>query len=227
MLAFLTWHRPAPSIEQSVYEHALEQLHRSLAHRPPSGFRGSMSFRAGEPPWLPVTGQGAPASGAHGEPARAVGQHAPAPAAAAPLAAASPAAAYEDWYLLDDWAAVGVLEEAAVSRGHVSVHDKVASRAEVAAGAVYRLIEGHPRLAGVSVSVWVERPRGQERPSLEALLGDGMDPAAGSLWRRCLGLGPAPELCLLAAELPAGVAAGRLPKGWTPAVLERGAVWDA
>ena len=41
-----------------------------------------------------------------------------------------------------------------------------------------------------------------------------MDPATAGLWRRCLGLGPAPEFCLLAAEAPAGVAPTRLPAGW-------------
>jgi hypothetical protein len=191
VLAYLSWHCPAPSIEPAVYEHALEQFHRSLAHRPPTGFRGSMAFRT----------RGLPG----------------APEVAGP--------AYEDWYLLEDWTAVGVLEEAAVSQGHVSVHDKLAARAHTATGAIYRLLEGHAELAGARLAVWVERPRGHERPSLEALLGDGLDSAAGSLWRRCLGLGPAPELCLLAAEAPAGVATARLPKGWAASTLEREALW--
>jgi hypothetical protein len=208
VLAYLSWHRPAPSIEQSAYEHALERFHRSLAHRPPSGFRGSMAFRASELPWLPVAGGSPPAP----EQGRAGGHHLSSPG-------------YEDWYLLDDWASVGVLEEAAVSQGHVSVHDKLASRADVATSAVYRLIEGHVRLADARVGVWVGRPRGHERPALEALLGDGMDPISGCVWRRCIGLGPAPEFCLLAAEAPAGVAAQRLPKGWTSMIIERSPLW--
>jgi hypothetical protein len=118
-----------------------------------------------------------------------------------------------------------VLEEAAVSQGHVSVHEKLASRSQLATGAVYRLVEGRPELAGARLAVWVERPRGHERPSLEALLGDGMNPAAGCLWRRCLGLGPAPELCILASEAPAGVGAERLPAGWTATTSARAALW--
>ena len=59
------------------------------------------------------------------------------------------------------------------------------------------------------------RAPAHDSPSLGALLGDGMDPERDGLWRRWLGLGPAPEYCLLAAEAPAGVGAGRLPTGWT------------
>jgi len=187
VLAYLSWHRPAPAVDPAAYERALAQFHRSLAHRPPSGFRGSATFRAVELPWLKSSEERSP-DGSTG---------------------------YEDWYLLDDWAAVGVLEEAAVSRGHVSAHDKVASLAGVATGAIYRLVEGHPGLDATQVAVWVARSRGHEHPSLAALLGDGMDPAVGGLWRRCLGLGPAPEFCLLVPEAPAGVASTRLPKGWT------------
>lgn len=201
MLAYLSWHRPAPTVEVDAYERALEQFHRSLAHRAPSGFRGSATFRAGELPWLR------------------------APAAAGDARAGTPIA-YEDWYLLDDWAALGVLEEAAVSQGHVSSHDKVASLSGASTGAVYRFLEGHAGLDQAQVAVWVARAAGgHEHPSLSALLGDGMDPALDGLWRRCLGLGPAPEFCLLGSEAAAGVAPSRLPKGWSATTLAREALW--
>jgi hypothetical protein len=208
VLAYISWHRPVPTVESSAYERALEQFHRSLAHRPPCGFQGSAAFRAPELPWLAAAGEvaaGGEVEGGHG----ASGE------------------GYEDWYLLEDWAAVGVLEEAAVSHGHASLHEHVASRAGVSSGAVYRLIEGHAaQLADARVAVWVTRSPGRERPSLEALLGDGMDPASGCVWRRCLGLGPAPEYCVLAAEASAGVAAERLPKGWQARTYAREALWD-
>ncbi|HTU79042.1 MAG TPA: hypothetical protein VMF09_09815 [Solirubrobacteraceae bacterium] len=222
MLAYISWHRPAASVEPAAYEHALEQFHRSLAHQPPCGFRGSAAFRAPQLPWLVLTGAETTAPAAAETPVRASAETT-APDAAGVGAAAGPD--YEDWYLLDDWAAVGVLEEAAVAHGHVSLHDRVAARAEVATGAVYRLVEGHARLGEARVAIWVARARGHGRPSLAALLGDGMDPACGCLWRRCLGLGPAPEYCLLAAEPPAGVGAGRLPKGWSASTLAREPLW--
>jgi hypothetical protein len=134
---------------------------------------------------------------------------------------------YEDWYLLDSWAALGVLEEAAVAHGHASRHDAVAKMAAHAIGGVYRLSEGHPRLEHARVGVWVAPARGHVAPTIADLLGDGMDPEVAGLWRRCLGLGPAPEYCLLAPETPAGVSAARLPSGWKSIATERSAVWQA
>jgi hypothetical protein len=195
MLAYVFWHRPAAGVEQAAYEHALERFHRSLAHRPPSGFRGSAALRLPELPWL------------------------------AALAGADEAGGYEDWYLLEDWSAVGVLEEAAVSRGHASAHDAAAARAGAAAGAIYRLVEGRPRL-DAERAVWVAHRPGHQPPSLGALLGDGIDPERDGLWRRCLVLGPAPEHCLLAGEPPLGAEAARLPQGWSAQTLLRETVWS-
>ena len=114
-----------------------------------------------------------------------------------------------------------MLEEAAVSSGHVSAHDRVAAKAAAATSAIYRLAEGHARLGEARVAVWVTPAPGHTHPSVEALLGDGMDRASAGLWRRCIGLGPAPEYCLLASERPAGVAEARLPPGWSAAAMGR------
>jgi hypothetical protein len=213
MLAYLSWHRAAAGVEQSAYEQALERFHRSLAHRPPSGFRGSAAFRVAEIPWLVSQAAGDRDSD---RPSRSVASTNAPPARAG----------YEDWYLLDDWGAVGVLEEAAVSRGHFTAHDRVATLAGAATGSVYRLIEGCARLDGAGVAVWVSRAPGHEHPSLSALLGDGMEPELGGLWRRCLGLGPAPEFCLLAAEASPGVASNRLPAGWSATASARDVLWS-
>jgi hypothetical protein len=191
MLAYISWHRPGPDVDQTAYEQALMRLHRSLELRPPMGFRGSAAFRAPDLPWLEPVG-GAPGG-----------------------------TAYEDWYLLDGWAALGVLEEAVVARGHVTRHDAVARLSGQAAGAVYRLSEGCAALGEARVGVWIARAPGDSRVTFADLLGDGMDGERSGLWRRSLGLGPAPEYCLLAPEAPAGVAAARLPAGWRAAVASR------
>ncbi len=136
---------------------------------------------------------------------------------------------YEDWYLLEDFAALGVLNEAAVGRGHQSTHDDIAHRYGTGAGALYGLIEGEPCAAALgeaTTAVWVARPPGSKRRGLEELLGDGMQPAHSSLWRRQLVFGPGPEFCLLATETPAGVAPARLPEGWSATVLDRQVLWN-
>jgi hypothetical protein len=196
VLAYISWHRPAPSVDTAVYEQALARFHGSLARRPPSGFRGSAALRAPEIPWLR-----APSDPREG-------------------------AGYEDWYLLDGWSAVGVLEEAAVARGHVSRHDALAGMAGAASGAIYRLSEGHAELADARVAVWVARSPQTAMVTIGDLLGDGMDRCSGGLWRRCLGLGPAPEYCLLAAEPAPGVASTRLPTGWRATTCERTVLWS-
>jgi len=142
---------------------------------------------------------------------------------------------YEDWYFVEDYTALGVLNMAAVSHGHRTVHDKVAHRFGEGAGGLYGLIEGHPPVAPrafdqESVAVWVRRSPGIERRALGDLLGDGMDSQHASLWRRQLVFGPAPEFCLLAGNrtklgLPVGVAPTRLPEGWTATVFEREVLW--
>jgi hypothetical protein len=131
-------------------------------------------------------------------------------------------AGYEDWYFVEDYTALGVLNEAAVGRGHRTVHDDLARRFGSGAGGLYGLLEGHaPQLEEASVAVWVARSPGVRRRALGELLGDGMDPRHASLWRRQLVFGPAPEFCLLGPESPAGVAPARLPDGWTATISER------
>ena len=197
MIAYLSWHRPAADVAAASYEEALKRFHRSLARRRPSGFQGSTAFRVAELPWAGEPGGGEDAGGG----------------------------AYEDWYRLDDWTSVGVLEEAAVARGHVSRHDALAAMAALSTGAIYRLSEGQPRLEHARVAVWVTRAHRVALPLLADLLADGACGERASLWRRSLGLGPAPEYCLLAAEEPAGAAPTRLPQGWRARVCARELVY--
>ncbi len=150
-----------------------------------------------------------------------------------------PGPGYEDWYFVEDFTALGVLNMAAVGHGHRTLHDGIAHRFGAGAGGLYGLIEGHPP-AGPGpgpgafgqelAAVWVARAPGIERRGLGELLGDGMDTRHASLWRRQLVFGPAPEFCLLSGDssklgLPAGMAPSRLPAGWTANAFEREALW--
>jgi hypothetical protein len=128
---------------------------------------------------------------------------------------------YEDWYLLDDFTSLGVLNEAAVAAGHRSAHDTIAGLFGEGAGGVYRLLEGEVGSLCLTSAIWVSRPPGARALPLGDMLADGLDGERASLWRRQLVLGPAPEYCLLAGEPPPGVAPTRLPAGWRTSVLAR------
>lgn len=212
MLAYVFWHRPRPDVELDAYEGAQLAFHRSLSHSRPAGMRCSAVFKIDETPWPLAADEATRADGA--------------------------IARYEDWYLLEDFTALGVLGEAAVGHGHRSAHDDAARRFGGGAGGVYALVEGARAPGGelgapigeANVAIWVARPLGDEPRELGELLGDGMDPRHASLWRRQLVLGPAPEYCLLVREEsvfdePAGVAHTRLPSGWSATVVRREALW--
>ncbi len=218
MLAYVYWHRPgAYAGRDASYERTLERFHRSLAHVRPSGFHHSSASWVPHLPWEEPDGT-REGSDLHepdkGEP---------------------PAGAYEDWHLLDGWSSLGVLEEAAVSRGHLGAHEAIADLAGSLTASVYRLIEGQAQLAGGSC-IWVgpvdgPAPKGTKRasPTLASLLGDGMEPASDGLWRRCLRLGPAPEYCLqrrLPGPPTPGVAPDRLPSGWRARSVPREVLFD-
>jgi hypothetical protein len=102
---------------------------------------------------------------------------------------------YEDWYPVDDWAALGRLNDAAVSPPLGASHDPIAALAGAGWGAVYRLIDGEPRPpAGVE---WAHKTPGAAPMSVAP-------PGATGLWQRQMVLGPAPELAFVVDD-----AAGR------------------
>ena len=92
---------------------------------------------------------------------------------------------YEDWYLVDDWSSLGVLNAAAVDAAHRADHDAVARDAAHGAGGVYALRSGGLRLDDAGDAQWSAKP-------LDAPKG-----ADYALWQRQMVLGPAPEYCLL------------------------------
>lgn len=131
---------------------------------------------------------------------------------------------YEDWYVVEDFAALGVINEAALARGNRPAHDAAARLMGEGTGGVYRLLDGMPGFAGATLAAWIAPAPGPGEALLEDFLADGMDRDSASLWRRQLSLGPAPELCLLAGELSAGLRSTRLAEGWHVSVDERAPV---
>jgi hypothetical protein len=105
--------------------------------------------------------------------------------------------AVEDWYLVDDFAALGALNEAAITRARALPHDAVARQAAGGAGGVYRrLVSGGGEVERVS---WLSKPAGVSYPDFLSRV-----PPGAELWQRQMVLGPAPEFALV-GEPPAGV----------------------
>jgi hypothetical protein len=97
---------------------------------------------------------------------------------------------YEDWYLVEDWTALGALGRHATEGARADLHDALASLESEGWGGIYARLRGAPEPpAGAR---WTERPRGESTESFLA------HEPAGTVWQRQLVLGPAPELCLSA-----------------------------
>lgn len=128
--------------------------------------------------------------------------------------------AYEDWYLLEDFTALGALNEAAVSHGRAAPHDAAAALAAGGSGGLYRLRLGRalrePRRA-----LWFGKPDGMRYGELFALVAPVVEEVGGVLWVRQLTLGPAREFCLHAP------AAASLPAPFKPLAVSLRAVWPA
>jgi hypothetical protein len=107
--------------------------------------------------------------------------------------------AYEDWYLVEDFAALGALNEGAVSGNRTASHDRAAVVAAGGSGGVYEL-----RLGSASASPdyahWFHKPDGMKYQDLFDELAPVVEQVQGGLWMRQLVLGPAPEFCLHASE---------------------------
>ena len=153
MLAYLFWHRPREGVPAGDYERALETFHRSLARRPPAGMTALASYRLAELPWQ---ARDTPAG-----PPDAIAQDPPEGLLLAP--------AYEDWYLVDDYGSLGVLNEAAAGRGHRSRHDDVAALTGPGAGRRVRAARGRAGRGGAGRGrrggVGRHAPAGVQRPA--------------------------------------------------------------
>ena len=126
----------------------------------------------------------------------------------------SGAAAYEDWYIVDNFSALDALNDAAVSGPRKPPHDLVASFASAGAAGLYRLKAGQlEAMNQARHAAWFAKPAGpydafyaKLRPLTEA-------PQSG-LWMRQMVLSAAPEFCLRSAKplaLPSDVAVTHCP----------------
>ena len=107
--------------------------------------------------------------------------------------------AYEDWYLVRDFSALGPLNDAAISASRQAPHDVAAALAGGGTAGLYRLRLGDAPRSPRSAQ-WFSKPQGVSYPQLFAAVEPVLRPVGGSLWIRQMVLGPTPEFCLLAGE---------------------------
>lgn len=124
---------------------------------------------------------------------------------------------YEDWYEIEDWAALGVLNTAAVSGPVRADHSAVARLADGGAGGLYRLLRAAAESAIHSAGLWLVKPREMPYPDFLAEVEQRSKGCA--LWQRQMVLGPAPEFCL---AVPQDAVDGfRLLSEWQPRPIPR------
>jgi hypothetical protein len=108
---------------------------------------------------------------------------------------------YEDCYLLESSAALDSLNEAAVIGRRKQPHDRLAAAMEAGAGGLYSLRSGTATAVPSGDALWLSKPRGVPYASFDERLRPFTENPDVTLWRRQMVLGPAPEFCLLGANL--------------------------
>src|SRR5215213_11200872 len=98
--------------------------------------------------------------------------------------------AYEEWYLLDDSAAMDRLNDAAVSGVCEEPHNRVAREAADGTGGLYRLRAGHEELPAAKYALWLSKPAGVTYKGFYSTLQPLTSQEGVALWGRQMTLGP-------------------------------------
>jgi hypothetical protein len=104
---------------------------------------------------------------------------------------------YEDWYLVDGFAALGVLNQAAVSGAAAAPHDAAAAAMGSGIGGVMGHVAGSVVPARPAWAAWLSKPAGMAYEPFHAEFAAALGGDAGA-WRRQMVLGPSSEYCVLA-----------------------------
>ncbi len=128
--------------------------------------------------------------------------------------------AYEEWYLLDDSAAMDRLNEAAVSGICEEPHNRVARQAAGGTGGLYRFRAGQEDLAESRFAVWLSKPPGVSYNDFYAALQPFTTQQGVGLWGRQMTLGPTTEFCIHSSTQV------QLPANYTGQVIPLELVWS-
>lgn len=115
---------------------------------------------------------------------------------------------YEDWYAVEGYGALGVLNDAAVDAAHADAHDLVAFAAGFGAGGLYALERGTIDPAA-GYCVWLTKANGITYSEFREQVAAQTRSETVTVWRRQMVLGPAPEFRVTAGRelpMPAGTA---------------------
>ncbi len=124
---------------------------------------------------------------------------------------------YEDWYLVENSAALDPLDKASVTGICQEPHNQIARLAAYGTGALYRLKDETitpATLSGIRSVTWFSKPDGMSYAQLYALMPELRGDPQGILWQRQMTMGPALEFCLHNAQenpLPAQIKGIQLP----------------
>jgi hypothetical protein len=132
--------------------------------------------------------------------------------------AANGSNAYEDWYLVQDFAALGLLNEAAISGSRTVPHDAAAAVVAGGTAGVYGLRRGNT-VSNPQFVYWFGKPEGMSYRELDAQLAPLVEQYRAALWMRQMTLGPALEFCLQAAEDVT------FPSAFKPQTIPQRSIW--
>jgi len=108
---------------------------------------------------------------------------------------------YEDWYIVDNFAAIATLNETAIGGGARGPHDSIAKDYMKGAGAIFKSIKGDIRVRDARLAIWIEKGIGQPYQSYYDEVAKSVGDRKADLWRRQMVLGPSPQFCIHSEEV--------------------------
>jgi hypothetical protein len=121
---------------------------------------------------------------------------------------------YEEWYLLDNSAAMDRINYEAVNGPCEEPHNRVARNAAGGTGGLYRLRAGSVRHDSGKYAIWFSKPAGVSYSEFDSRMQPVVTENDAALWSRTMTLGPTSEFCLhshLKLNLPSEFNALTLP----------------